>query len=92
MLKRSVQVFGLMALSLTTPLAVAAESADQKQCTLAIAESQKSLREIVATNPRDKDKLQQQIAMQDKLIQDGRRNGLTECEIWAQVLGAAFRS
>ena len=72
-------------------LPAAAAPPEERNCTLAIADAQKALREMPAEKPRDKARLQQMKEKQDKLIADNRRKGVSECQTWGQVMGDAFK-
>lgn len=69
--------------------AVAAQP-DERNCTQAIAEAQKTLQAIPAKTPRDKEDLRKLNETQEKLITEGRRKGMSECDIWGKVMGNAF--
>ncbi|MDH3461176.1 MAG: hypothetical protein OEM00_09425 [Burkholderiaceae bacterium] len=64
---------------------------EERNCTEAIAEAQKALREMPAEKLRDKARLQQMKEKQDKLIADNRSKGVSECQTWGQVMGEAFK-
>lgn len=70
--------------------AVAAPLPDERNCTQAIALAQKTLKEMPAKSTRDKEGLQQLTEKQEKLITENRSKGVSECEIWRQVMGNAF--
>ena len=70
--------------------AFGAAAPDERQCAQAIAMAQKTLNEMPAKNAREQEDLQKLRERQEKLIADGRRNGVNECRIWTQVMGLAF--
>ena len=72
-------------------LPVVAAPPDEKNCTQAIASAQQSLEEMPAKTPREKEDLQKLKEKQDKIITDNRRNGVSECQTWGQVMGNAFK-
>lgn len=84
---------GLMACLLgAAPLSYAAPPPDEQNCARAISMAQAQTKEMQAQarTPRDKEDLTRLKARQEQLIADGRRGGLSECQIWSQLMGAAF--
>lgn len=79
-----------LSMALLAPTALAAAAPNEQQCTQAIASAQKILNDTPAKTPRDKEDLQRLKERQEKLITDNRRNGISECRTWSQVMGMAF--
>ena len=80
----------LLCLALMAPPSLSAQPPEEKNCTQAIAQAQKTLGELQAKTAREKEDLQNLKQRQEALITENRRNGVSECRTWTQVMGLAF--
>jgi hypothetical protein len=78
-------------LSLASTCAVAAPAPSEENCSKAIAGGLETLRRIQpGGRPRDEEDRKRLLAEMERLVEDSRRQGMTECQTWTKIMGKAF--
>ena len=81
----------LACLSLSSSGALAAPAPNEDNCRKAIAQGLDMLRSPTPEKrPRDEADRQRLLAEMERLVEDSRREGKTECQTWTQMMGKAF--
>jgi hypothetical protein len=71
--------------------AVAAPAPNEENCRKAISEGLEMLRRQAPGNtPRDEADRQRLLAEMQALVESNRRQGISECQTWTQMMGKAF--
>ena len=76
----------------TTPAsALAAPAPDEGNCRNAISSGLDALRQQPpVSTPRDEADRQRLLAEMERLVEESRRQGMSECRIWTKMMGKAF--
>jgi hypothetical protein len=76
----------------TTPVpALAAPAPNEDNCRNAISAGLDALRpQPPGSTPRDEADRQRLLAEMERLVEDSRRQGMTECQTWTKMMGKAF--
>ncbi|MFA4970382.1 MAG: hypothetical protein WC540_12200 [Sulfuritalea sp.] len=78
-------------LSLSSACAMAAPPPNEDNCRTAIQQGLDMLRSPTPEKrPRDEADRQRLLAEMERLVESSRRQGMTECRIWTQMMGKAF--
>jgi hypothetical protein len=76
------------ALPVTSP---AATAPNEENCSRAISDGLEMLRRPPpGRTPRDEEDRKQLLAEMQRLVDDSRRQGKSECQSWTQLMGKAF--
>jgi hypothetical protein len=71
--------------------ALAAPAPNEENCRKAISEGLEMLRRQAPGNtPRDEADRQRLLAEMQALVESNRRQGISECQTWTQIMGKAF--
>ena len=81
----------LSTLSLSSTCALAAPVPNEDNCRNAIQQGLDMLRSPLPDGkPRDEADRQRLLAEMERLVETSRRQGMTECQTWTQMMGKAF--
>jgi hypothetical protein len=78
-------------LGVSSACPAAAPAPNEENCSKAIAGGLEALRRIQPSGrPRDEEDRKRLLAEMERLVETSRRQGMTECQTWTEMMGKAF--